>query len=349
MKKRTTILLSGALLCVLATTAFASTPLKLMLNGHTVDQPLQMVDGVTYGPVRAIAESLGAEVKWNGDQQQVELTAPDLKMQKMQIDLLEQALAPTSPQEAAESWAKAVKERNGAAQYAVSSSELRQKNGPIFGPGGNWVTGVSSPWVEKYEVIDEKQTDDNSYAYKVVFSYATSTGPAGQGITQLIVHRYGDKWFVANSGPDESTQSPELPIVELTMPTGAKISAPSEEQLSDKVRVRLDNLNVVKSEGLSNPLSIIGNHASIKSQTSVELPAGKATLFEVERDLPVASNDTSLLHEYWLVILGSDVGDDMQLAYTLSTVYANNDADPATVKKQLLETAKSWVLPKMTK
>ncbi|KEO82606.1 copper amine oxidase N-terminal domain-containing protein [Tumebacillus flagellatus] len=348
MKKRTAFLMSGVLLCVLATTAFAATPLKLIVNGKTIDQPLEMKGDVTYAPIRAIAESLGADVKWDGEQQQVIVDNTNAKLLQLQVQLLEDALAPTTPKQAAKTWAEGVQHRNGAEQFAVWSPELREKNGTNFGPGGNWVTGVSSPWVDGYELTDEQQVDDNTYTYRVVMNYATSTGPAGQASVVLTVHRYDNRWLVSTIG--EAPASPDTPqqvkwTTELTLPTGKKISSPSYEKLSDKVNLRLETLNVVKSDGVNDVNGVVGNHAIVKSREEIKLPAGQATLLDVERTMPAASNDDTVTHEYWLVLLGPDSGNDMCLAYTLSTAYANQDADPAAVKKQLISVAQSWVLP----
>ncbi|MFY9564105.1 MAG: copper amine oxidase N-terminal domain-containing protein, partial [Limnochordia bacterium] len=50
----------------------------------------------------------------------------DLESMRRQVDLLQRAFAPKTPQEAVEKWAAAVKARNGAAQFAVLSPRLRQ-------------------------------------------------------------------------------------------------------------------------------------------------------------------------------------------------------------------------------
>ena len=70
------------------------------------------------------------------------------------IELLETALAPRTPDLAAYSWAEAIKTRNGSWQYAIMNDELRTEYLEQF-EGTNWVTGFSSPWVEKYRVTRE--------------------------------------------------------------------------------------------------------------------------------------------------------------------------------------------------
>ncbi|MGE5455157.1 MAG: hypothetical protein ACM3O9_08190, partial [Methylocystaceae bacterium] len=51
----------------------------------------------------------------------------EVKLLDRRVDLLQQALAPASPRLAANSWAEAVKERNGAWQYALLAEPLRAK------------------------------------------------------------------------------------------------------------------------------------------------------------------------------------------------------------------------------
>lgn len=72
----------------------------------------------------------------------------------------------------AKDWAEAVKSRDGKAQYALMTKALQNKVHDEFA-GLNWVTGTSSPWVESYTV---SALDGGA---RVIFTYATSTGPAG--------------------------------------------------------------------------------------------------------------------------------------------------------------------------
>jgi len=46
--------------------------------------------------------------------------------------------------------------RNGALQYAVISPELREINLPLY-EDFRWVTGTSSPWVESFEIVSERE------------------------------------------------------------------------------------------------------------------------------------------------------------------------------------------------
>jgi hypothetical protein len=72
----------------------------------------------------------------------------------------------------AETWANAVKNRDGRTQYALMTKALQQSVYDEF-TELNWVTGTSSPWVESFMVKVK-----NGGA-SVIFRYETSTGPAG--------------------------------------------------------------------------------------------------------------------------------------------------------------------------
>lgn len=69
---------------------------------------------------------------------------PQLKDLEQRVNLLEMAFAPNSPQEMVETFAKAIKQRNGAVQYMLMCPALQKEHLALF-QGTNWVTGTSSP------------------------------------------------------------------------------------------------------------------------------------------------------------------------------------------------------------
>ncbi len=74
--------------------------------------------------------------------------------------------------EIANKWAEAVKNRDGKAQYDLMTSALQKSVHDQFS-GLNWVTGTSSPWVERYST---QETDTGA---RVTLEYASSSGSAG--------------------------------------------------------------------------------------------------------------------------------------------------------------------------
>lgn len=120
--------------------------------------------------------------------------------QQMRIELLEDALAPDTASQAAHDWAKAVQSRNGAWQYALMNEELRRQYLEEF-EASNWVTGFSSPWVERYFVTRESVDPNGDVNFKVKFDWYTSAGYFGTNYATLKVHEYdegikGKTWLI---------------------------------------------------------------------------------------------------------------------------------------------------------
>lgn len=102
------------------------------------------------------------------------------------VELLEDALAPGLPRLAANNWAEAVKQRNGAWQYALLSKYLQDKYREHF-EKLNWVTGTSSPWVDNYEVARISENPVGNIKYQVKFNWYTSAGYFGSSVAELWV------------------------------------------------------------------------------------------------------------------------------------------------------------------
>lgn len=118
-------------------------------------------------------------------------------LEQRRIELLEDALAPRSADLAAYSWAEAVKTRNGAWQYALMDNNLRAQYRKEF-EESNWVTGFSSPWVEKYQVSRETEDEIGNVTFKIVFDWYTSSGYAYSNTATLTVSKFTDpdKWLI---------------------------------------------------------------------------------------------------------------------------------------------------------
>ncbi|MGG1551887.1 hypothetical protein [Paenibacillus ferrarius] len=106
-----------------------------------------------------------------------------------------------------------MKNRNGAAQYALLSAELRNQTVKTY-EELNWVTGVSSPWIDSYQVSDSVKAEDGSVSYKVTFQMKTSTGSAGEGTVKVTVGPKDGKWLVTGlSYKDGSNELNGLVVV----------------------------------------------------------------------------------------------------------------------------------------
>lgn len=112
-----------------------------------------------------------------------------------QLELLQEAFAPQTPKEAADKWANGVKTRNGAAQFAVLSPELKEKLLSKY-KEIMWVTGTSSPWVKQYIILNEQKETEEVRKYEIQFELATSTGTAGNYTIEVSIKKYSNKWYI---------------------------------------------------------------------------------------------------------------------------------------------------------
>jgi hypothetical protein len=151
--------------------------------------PLAWASG---GPVQTQGHGQAREGEGDGTDDRIRA----VESLERQVQLLQMALEPRSPREAAERWAEGVKTRNGALQYAVLAPELREKMLEYY-EGLGWVTGTSSPWVAGVEVVAERREVDGRWEYEIEYQWATSTGPAGKSREVLVVVQVGELWLVA--------------------------------------------------------------------------------------------------------------------------------------------------------
>jgi hypothetical protein len=119
-----------------------------------------------------------------------------------------------SPYDAAKVWSDGLIKRSAALQYAVMSRELKdayakqlEKTFP------NWVTGVSSPWVNEVVIVRSEHPESSAYFFDMKVSTATSTGPAGEYSAFLTVSMEDGFWRIFSIRADK----------ELEVYTGAKL------------------------------------------------------------------------------------------------------------------------------
>lgn len=95
-----------------------------------------------------------------------------------------------TPTEVAKIWGSGLKTRNAALQYSVMNDELKEiykieleKNAP------NWVTGVSSPWIDSYSILSIENPSLDIYIVEILFYFSTSIGHYGSSKAFLNVSR----------------------------------------------------------------------------------------------------------------------------------------------------------------
>ena len=212
MKKKVFVLLSSCIaLLALVSFAYAGSQIKLLVNGQNVesDVPVQIIANRTMVPVRALADALGAKVFWDSEQGIVSVYN---SAESNRIRLLEDVLAQMTPVDAVNQWAQGVKTRNGALQYALLATGLRQENYQDYAEGG-WSTGISSPWVEEFIIIETPSDSSDQHSYQVEFKLATSTGSVGSDLQRVTVSQEEGKWVITQiedlTEKEDSSVNPE--------------------------------------------------------------------------------------------------------------------------------------------
>ena len=112
-----------------------------------------------------------------------------------------------TPERAAEVWSEGVKGRSAAIQYSVMTKELKEiyaKDLDKWRP--NWVTGVSSPWVESYEISSIENPNDNTRVFEVEFSTTSPGSGYGSFTAVLEVINDGGFWRISNVAGDGNSE-----------------------------------------------------------------------------------------------------------------------------------------------
>lgn len=268
MKRRN---MAAAIVALVALTVAAGVladgAISLMIDGRLLgpDTVVRIEDGRVVAPVRPVAEALGAEVEWDERNRSVNIRSSQTLLLEQRIRLLEEVLSPATPRDAVEKWAEGVMARNGALQYAVISPELREINLPLY-EDFRWVTGTSSPWVESFEIVSEREISGEAWEYEVVFDTATSTGPAGANVARVSVSR-------AENGPRLSRQvsNERWHVAQIAMEPA------TDHQLKGLVENLMKEKYGLHYRLLETNVSLISKTVS-DSQVSVELLASVVTV-----------------------------------------------------------------------
>ncbi|MTK12592.1 MAG: hypothetical protein F8N39_11045 [Clostridiaceae bacterium] len=102
----------------------------------------------------------------------------------------------TSPEDAVDIWAKGVKTRNGALQYAVLSKSLKARMEKSLN-NTSWITGASSPWIESYKITEYKKINRITYKAIINFHLMTDNLDAGYVNAELNIEKSGKHWVIS--------------------------------------------------------------------------------------------------------------------------------------------------------
>lgn len=187
-KKRHVLLIIVVLIPTIIGVAFAKNNIRLIVNNKEITPsiPLQIIKGEPVGSIRDVSEALGAVIQWDKRKQIITITDTKKQLLERKQELLENAFVLDTPEEVASNWAKGVMSRNGALQYALLCDELKKKTLPDF-IALNWVTGTSSPWVDKFEISNKEQQNDGTWKFTIMFHYTDSVGSSICSTSSIIV------------------------------------------------------------------------------------------------------------------------------------------------------------------
>lgn len=204
--KKIMLVLIGFMLSFTVGFVSAKDPLHILVENREVENngEYMIKDGKVCVSEDALKRDFGFNVSYNKDENKVRIY--DVSKMKLEgrIKLFEEfadSYGANSPDEAAELWAKGIKERNGVFQYAVLNSPLKEKFKSQIEKGGSWVTGFSSPWVESYKITKEK-INPSTWGYKIVFKAVTSAPETYDWHATLIVSKQDGKWRVVDIQKD---------------------------------------------------------------------------------------------------------------------------------------------------
>ncbi|MDD2377593.1 MAG: hypothetical protein PHD10_00910 [Bacilli bacterium] len=126
---------------------------------------------------------------------------------EVRSDLLMDALNEVGvfdPKEAALLWGSGLKKRNAALQYAVMSSDLKKQYvKQLDETSPNWVTGMSSPWIDDYNIVNIKNINSNQLIINMRFITKSSTGYDQAYTAKLTLKRENKFWRIIKIDMDQ--------------------------------------------------------------------------------------------------------------------------------------------------
>lgn len=161
------------------------------------------------GKENVIQQTAGASVQApvSTENQNKEISELKQRVSKLEAELqqrvgkLENYFDRTTPEAVAKLWGEAVRERNGAVQYALFSEELKGKTYDDF-VSINWHTGVSNPHVTGFSIGKPVQAKDGQTEIKVVLRYEVSGEDPVDSTSILSLKQtqkeINDNWYITS-------------------------------------------------------------------------------------------------------------------------------------------------------
>lgn len=109
-----------------------------------------------------------------------------------------------SPEKAAEVWGNGLEIRSAAIQYSVMTQKLKSEYAQQLEESSpNWITGMSSPWIQKFEIIKTAKPDENNYIFHLTFFTQSSTGLNGNHKAVITIIQEGEFWRISKIDADQ--------------------------------------------------------------------------------------------------------------------------------------------------
>jgi hypothetical protein len=166
------------------------------------------INNTTYVPLDFFAKKLGYDVQDYLDYY-LNIGGGDIVQCSVQRDLLKDAMSYVgvdTPKKAVDVWSEGLKQRSAAIQYSVMTKELKDiYEKDLKERNANWVTGMSSPWVDSHEITNEKKVNDKTQIFEVKYNTATSAGESEPFTVILEVIKDNDFWHISKVNGDESS------------------------------------------------------------------------------------------------------------------------------------------------
>lgn len=153
--------------------------------------PQAVINGTTYVPTSYFRDVLDENVSLGFiGNDKIIVRAYKVNIENSNYRLASEYESPTTVQQAVNMYAEAVKMRNGFVQYGLLDDKMRDERYDDY-KGFSFVTGVSSPWIDSYEI---KQLAEN--LYQIRFTYRTSVPTDGIYTSDIRVRLIEDGEYV---------------------------------------------------------------------------------------------------------------------------------------------------------
>jgi hypothetical protein len=255
---------------------------------------------------------------------------------KWTVSDMEATVAPTSPEEAQNLWAKALMNRNGTLEYSLFSPELKASARADY-EQHHWVVNGSSPWVQDANVTSSQRLKDGTYRMTVTMNLKTSGGPQGQQVANLYLRQYGDNWYIYKHEYTDISCNAVSSSIQLTNGTKLDSANPNggNKGTWNGYTVALKTMGYEAQGDDSGVVASAGQMMLHSEGVQVQSQPAKLNLFQ---------NTTTKQYEYWLIVdRPSQLQPNIKLAYAL--ILSFPEGNEADAKQKLLELAKSWQLP----